>query len=169
MALISSSASVQNMEQAVMQSASNGTLLGYALCQTDVCVENVTLSFSPADDQIQVAVIRCLSSALRRSEPALFEPIVDMELHCSNSHIGDVISDLSRRRRAQINEVLPVAAERTRASAQVPLSEMIGYATAVRSLSQGSAHYSTRFRTFRQVPAREQAIILSKMFSPPSP
>jgi translation elongation factor EF-G len=139
-----------------------GSLLGFPFCQARVTLHAVEAAHPEIDDDDFAAVlIRGLMALARASTPTLLEPVVDLELHCSAPHLGDVVADLTRRRRAQVVQVTTTGAKGC-AMASAPLAEMMGYATIVRSLSQGTAHFSTRLKSFERVPPREQDRLLGQ-------
>ncbi len=116
----------------------------------------VTLTFGSFHevDSSEMAFKICASmamkQALRKADPMLMEPLMDVEAVSPEDYIGDIISDLSSRRGKVLgmdnrNDVRVVAA-------QVPLGEMFGYATSIRSLSQGRATYTMQLAHYEAVP-----------------
>jgi elongation factor G len=98
----------------------------------------------------KIAGSLALKEAAKRAKPVLLEPVFAVEVVTPEEYMGDVIGDLSRRR-GQIQQM----AERGNAkvvNAQVPLSEMFGYATDVRSMTQGRATYTMQFDSYQEVP-----------------
>jgi elongation factor G len=98
----------------------------------------------------KVAGSLALQEAARRAKPILLEPIFSVEVVTPEEFMGDVIGDLNRRRGR-------VEGMESRGNAQVikahvPLSEMFGYATDVRSMSQGRANYTMQFDRYEEVP-----------------
>src|SRR5690606_6753162 len=98
----------------------------------------------------KIAASMAFQEAARKASPVLLEPIMDVEVVLPNEYLGDVMGDLQSRRAAikGINsrpdgQVL---------SAGVPLAEMFGYATRLRSLTQGRAIYTMQFSTYSRVP-----------------
>jgi elongation factor G len=98
--------------------------------------------------------------AARRAGVQLLEPVFDVEVTVPEEHLGDVIGDINRRRGhvVDIEENFGLKAIR----AQVPLSEMFGYATSVRSLTQGRASYAMQFHHYEPVPRTVQEVIVAK-------
>jgi elongation factor G len=98
----------------------------------------------------KIAGSLALKEAARRAKPVLLEPVFEVEVVTPEDYMGDVIGDLSRRR-GRVHEL----GERGNAkviSAHVPLSEMFGYATDVRSMTQGRATYTMQFDSYEEVP-----------------
>jgi elongation factor G len=101
-----------------------------------------------------------VKNALSKARPVLLEPIMKMEVVTPDEFVGDVLGDLSSRR-AQVGGVesrVGVSIIR----AHVPLAETFGYASALRSLSQGRATYSMEFEYYREAPAELTRQIVSK-------
>ena len=98
----------------------------------------------------KVAGGMALKDAARKAQPVLLEPIMDVEIRTPPEYMGDVTADLSARR-GQIGGMVPLGDIRVIA-ASVPLAEMFGYATQLRSLTQGRAVYSMEFARFEPAP-----------------
>jgi elongation factor G len=88
--------------------------------------------------------------AARRAKPVLLEPIMEVEVVTPEDYMGDVIGDLSSRRGKVEGMEQRGASQVIRA--QVPLAEMFGYATDLRSRTQGRATYTMQFHSYQQVP-----------------
>ena len=98
---------------------------------------------------------------MRKADPALLEPIMAVEVETPEEYMGDVMGDLSSRRGViQGMEDLPGGGKAIRA--EVPLSEMFGYSTTVRSLSQGRATYSMEFKHYNEAPRNVAEAIMNK-------
>ena len=98
----------------------------------------------------KIAGSLAFKEAARRAKPVLLEPVFSVEVVTPEEYMGDVIGDLNRRR-GRVNNM----EERGNAkviTAQVPLSEMFGYATDVRSMTQGRATYTMQFDSYEEVP-----------------
>jgi len=101
-----------------------------------------------------------LKEAARKSSPIILEPIMKVAVTTPEISLGDVLGDLSRRR----GKILGQSAQKARqiVEAQVPLSEMFGYSTSLRSLSSGRANYSMEPSHFEKVPNKIQEEIIKK-------
>jgi elongation factor G len=97
-----------------------------------------------------MAGIFALKDAFKKAGPVLLEPIMKVECTTPDEYQGDLIGDITRRRGHIVN--IEAKHGQTVVNAQVPLAEMFGYATAIRSLSKGRASYSMEPLTFEQVP-----------------
>jgi elongation factor G len=140
----------------------NGVVGGYPVI--DVHVDIIDGSYHDVDSNemaFKMAAIFSLKDALKKAKPILLEPIMRVENITPDEFQGDIMGDLNRRR-ARING-LESKNGLTTISAEVPLAEMFGYATAIRSLSKGRSSYSMEPSHFEQVPQQVlNAVIDSK-------
>jgi elongation factor G len=139
-------------EQGIEEALENGVKAGYPM--VDVRVELVDGSYHEVDSSemaFKVAGSMALQEAARRAKPVLLEPVMSVEVVTPEEFVGDVIGDISRRRgKLQGQE------QRGKAyavHAYVPLGEMFGYATDLRSSTQGRATYTMQFARYDEVPA----------------
>jgi elongation factor G len=99
--------------------------------------------------------------AARRASPVLLEPVMSVEVVTPSDYMGDVIGDLSSRR-GKI-QGMDQRGEAQVINAMVPLSEMFGYSTNLRSMSQGRAVYSMQFAQYEEVPKSRAEEIVAKV------
>jgi elongation factor G len=138
---------VDGIEEAIK----SGVYAGYQVI--DIKVDIVDGSFHEVDSNelaFKMAGIFALKDAFKKAKPILLEPIMKVEVTTPDEYQGDLLGDINRRR-GVINGI-DAKAGQTILNAQVPLAEMFGYATAIRSLSKGRASYSMEPLTFEQVP-----------------
>jgi elongation factor G len=150
------------VEQGVKEALGNGVLAGYPM--VDVKVELVDGSYHDVDSSeiaFKIAGSLAVKEAARRAEPVLLEPIMDVEVVTPSDYMGDVIGDLSSRR-GKIGGMTQRADAQV-VAASVPLSEMFGYSTTLRSMSQGRAIYSMEFSHYQEVPKQKAEEIVSKV------
>jgi len=149
------------VEEGIRAQAKTGSLAGYPV--TDLQVTLHDGSFHPVDSSelaFKMAAQRALSEGMRKANPVLLEPFMKIEVVTPEEYMGDVISDLNSRR-CRIEEIK----ERGLAKlihGHVPLATMFGYATALRSLSQGRANYTMEFAFYQEVPSNLAEEIVSK-------
>ncbi len=140
------------IEEAVMEALDAGALAGYPL--TDVRVSLVDGSYHPEDSSeiaFKAATSMAMEKGLRQGEPVLMEPIMKLEVVVPEEFIGDVLGDLaSRRADIQGMELRPGGIQAVRA--MVPLSEMFGYATDLRSMTQGRGTFTMEFDHYEIIP-----------------
>ncbi len=127
----------------------------------DVKVQVTDGSFHEVDSNelaFKMAGIFALKDAFKKAGPILLEPIMKVEVTTPDEYQGDLLGDINRRRGTIIG--IDAKAGQTVLNAHVPLAEMFGYATAIRSLSKGRASYSMEPLTFEQVPSSVEKVIL---------
>jgi elongation factor G len=150
------------VEQGVKEALENGVLAGYPM--VDVKVELVDGSYHDVDSSemaFKIAGSMAVKEAARQAHPILLEPIMDVEVVTPSDYMGDVIGDLSSRR-GKIGGMTQ-RADAHIVAASVPLSEMFGYSTTLRSMSQGRAVYSMQFSHYQEVPKAKAEEIVSKV------
>jgi elongation factor G len=139
------------VEKGIAEALENGVLAGYPL--VDVRATLVDGKFHDTDSSeiaFKIAGSLALQEAVKRAKPVLLEPIFKVEVVTPEDFLGDVIGDLSRRRgRIEGQERRGNAIAVT---GMVPLSEMFGYATEMRSMTQGRATYTMQFEKYDEVP-----------------
>ena len=140
------------VEKGVRSAAETGVLAGYPV--VDVHVELVDGSYHEVDSSemaFQVAGSMAFKDGCKKCGAQLLEPVFDVEVITPEEYTGDVIGDLNSRR-GRIQDLEPrkgVQAIR----AAVPLSEMFGYSTVLRSATQGRASYTMQFKCYEPLPA----------------
>ena len=152
---------VAAVEKGIRESADNGALIGYPMLDVSVKLYDGSFDMTDSSEQaFRIAGSLAFREAARRAGVQLLEPVFDVEVTVPEEHLGDVIGDINRRRGhvVDIEENFGLKAIR----AQVPLSEMFGYATSVRSLTQGRASYAMQFHHYEPVPRTVQEVIVAK-------
>jgi elongation factor G len=147
----------KGIEEAVL----NGVLGGYPVI--DLHVDIVDGSYHDVDSNelaFKLAAIFAMKDAFKKGTSILLEPIMKVECVTPDEYQGDIMGDLNRRRGRIMNMEAKNLA--TVVHAEVPLAEMFGYATAIRSLSKGRASYTMEPSHFEQVPAQIVAAVLDQ-------
>ncbi len=143
---------VRSVEEGVRDSLKSGSLAGYEIITVDV--ELVGGSYHPTDSSdiaFRIASSMAVDDALKKAKSVLLEPMMTTEVIVPEEFVGEVISDLNARR-SRITAIADFVAGRQKVvKADVPLSEMFGYSTVLRSLSQGRATYSMQFACYNRV------------------
>jgi elongation factor G len=150
------------VDQGIQQSLSSGVLAGYPL--VDVRAVLVDGSYHEVDSSemaFKVAGSMALKEAARKAKPVLLEPVMAVEVVTPEDYMGDVIGDLSSRR-GKI-EGMEQRGNSQVIRALVPLSDMFGYATDLRSRTQGRATYTMQFHSYQQVPESIAAEIVARV------
>jgi elongation factor G len=139
------------VEAGIRESLDNGVLAGYPVI--DVKVELVDGSYHDVDSSemaFKIAGSMAIKEAIRKAKPVLLEPVMDVEVVTPAEYMGDLIGDLSSRR-GRVGGMTERAGAQV-IGASVPLGEMFGYSTTLRSLSQGRAVYTMQFAHYEEVP-----------------
>ncbi len=142
---------VPAVRRGAAEALGNGVIAGYPV--VDVKATLVDGSFHPVDSSemaFRIAGSMALKSALRNAGPVLLEPMMKIQVITPGEYLGDVLADLSGRR-GHIKS-MEGHGDTQVVEAEVPLAAMFGYATAVRSLTQGRATHSMEFGHYERVP-----------------
>jgi elongation factor G len=139
------------VEAGAREALEGGVIANYPM--VDVKVSAVDGSFHEVDSNemaFKVAASQTAKAALRRANPQLLEPMMEVEVVTPDDFLGDVMGDLNSRR-GQVEGMEPRGNAQV-VKAKVPLAEMFGYATDLRSMTQGRATYSMQFSHYQAVP-----------------
>ena len=150
------------VEKGIRESMDTGVLAGYPV--VDIRATLFDGSFHEVDSSeiaFKIAGSQCFKAACKKASPSLLEPIMKIEVLTPEEYMGDVIGDLNARR-AKIASMEPRGNIKS-IHGTVPLSEMFGYATVVRSLSQGRASYSMEPSHYEEVPRNVAEQIVQKV------
>jgi elongation factor G len=153
---------VKPAEQGMREAMDTGVLAGYPM--VDVKVQLVFGSYHDVDSSeiaFKIAGSMAFKEAARRAGPVLLEPMMSVEVVTPADYMGDVIGDLSSRR-GKIQGMDQRGGAQV-INAVVPLSEMFGYSTTLRSMSQGRAVYSMQFAHYEEVPKSKAEEIIAKV------
>jgi elongation factor G len=156
------------VKQGVEEALENGVKAGYPMVDMRVTLTDGKYhDVDSSEIAFKVAGSIAFKEAARRAKPVLLEPIFGVEVTTPEDFLGEVIGDLSRRRgRVEGNERRGNALVVT---ARVPLSEMFGYATDLRSNTQGRANYTMQFDAYEEVPANIAEQIVEQRTGEPVP
>jgi elongation factor G len=149
------------VEEGVKEAAENGVLAGYEVI--DVVATLVDGSYHEVDSSemaFKIAGSMAFKEALKAAKPYLLEPIMDVEVSTPEQYLGDVIGDLSSRR-GKIKNMEDKSGVKV-IRADIPLGEMFGYATTLRSITQGRGTYVMQFSTYEEVPSSIAEKIIKK-------
>jgi elongation factor G len=149
-------------EAGIKEAMDTGVLAGYPM--VDVRVELIDGSYHDVDSSemaFKIAGSMAFKEACRRANPVLLEPIMDVEVVTPSEYMGDVMGDLSSRR-GKIGGMMQ-RGEAQVIGASVPLSEMFGYSTTLRSITQGRAVYSMQFSRYEEMPKSKADEIIAKV------
>src|SRR2546429_585741 len=140
------------VDAGIQEAMGSGILAGYPV--VDIKVELVDGSYHDVDSSeraFKIAGSMAFKEAMKRAKPRLLEPTMAVEVTTPEEYLGDVMGNLNSRR-GRIEAMSPVGNAQV-IQAKVPLSEMFGYATDLRSMSQGRADFTMQFERYEDVPA----------------
>jgi elongation factor G len=152
---------IPGIEKGFMESLSTGVLAGYPV--VDVKASVFDGSYHDVDSSelaFKIAASMAFKDGMAKASPVLLEPIMKVEVVTPEENMGDVMGDLNSRR----GRILGMDAHKNShiVTAEVPLGEMFGYSTELRSMTKGRASYSMQFEVYREVPRNVQESIVSK-------
>ena len=142
---------IKPIDEGIQEAMSSGVLAGYPV--VDVKVELIDGSYHDVDSSeraFKIAGSMAFKEAMKRAKPKLLEPTMAVEVVTPEEFLGDVMGNLNSRR-GRIEEMQPMG-NATTIKASVPLSEMFGYATDLRSMTQGRATFTMQFDRYEDVP-----------------
>jgi elongation factor G len=150
---------IKPIDEGIQEAMNSGVLAGYPV--VDVKVELIDGSYHDVDSSeraFKIAGSMAFKEAMKRAKPKLLEPMMAVEVVTPEEFLGDVMGNLNSRR-GRIEEMNPMG-NATTIKAMVPLSEMFGYATDVRSMTQGRATFTMQFDRYEDVPGSIAADIV---------
>jgi elongation factor G len=153
---------VPAVEKGVKEAAETGVLAGYPV--VDVRVALTDGSYHEVDSSemaFKIAASMGFKEGCRKAKPVLLEPVMDVEVVCPSEYQGVVVGDLNSRRGKIVAMEARAGAQVIRAN--VPLGQMFGYATDVRSMTQGRATYTMQFARYEEVPRPIAEEIIAKV------
>ncbi len=151
---------IGSVEAGIRAALDSGVLAGYPVI--DVKVELIDGSYHDVDSSemaFKIAGSMALKAGIKKAKPILLEPIMDVEVVTPADYMGDIIGDLSARR-GKVGGMTERAGARV-IGASVPLGEMFGYSTTLRSMSQGRAVYTMQFAHYDEVPKSKAEEIMA--------
>ncbi len=153
---------VQAVSEGVNDASQAGVLAGFKM--DDIIVELVGAEYFENEStelSYRIAVNMALKEACQKANPVLLEPIMRLEVVLPDEYTGDVINDISTRKGRV--ESINMRGHLKVVDAYVPLSEMFGYSTSVRSISQGRASYTMQFSRYEIVPKNKAEMIVNRI------
>ncbi|MGA9163470.1 MAG: elongation factor G [Thiobacillus sp.] len=149
------------VEKGLKEALTNGVLAGFPV--VDVKVTLFDGSYHDVDSSelaFKLAAILAFKDGMRKATPVLLEPMMAVEVETPEDYMGDVMGDLNRRR--GIIQGMDDAGGVKLVKAEVPLAEMFGYSTDLRSMSQGRATYSMEFKHYTEAPKSVAEAVIAK-------
>ena len=147
------------VQRGLEEALGSGPLAGFPVI--DIKATLYDGSFHPVDSSelaFKIAAARALKTAFERAKAELLEPIMEAEIVTPSDYVGEIVNDI-RARRGEIKH-LNIVGNTQIVKAMIPLAETFGYATILRSITQGRATYSLKFAYYEIVPANLKEIVL---------
>jgi len=149
------------VEKGCAETMANGVLAGYPMEDMDITLYDGSYHEVDSNEMaFKLAASMGFKEGCRKANPAILEPIMKVEVEVPEDYMGDVIGDLNRRR-GQVSAMGDRAGNKT-IDAFVPLAEMFGYSTDLRSATQGRATYAMEFDHYEEVPKNVSEEIIKK-------
>ena len=150
------------VDKGIQEQLQNGILAGYPV--VDVKVTLFDGSYHDVDSSemaFKIAGSMCFKEGCRNAQPVLLEPMMSVEVETPEDYMGDVVGDLNRRRGVILGMEDNAGVKVLKA--EVPLAEMFGYSTSLRSQSQGRATYSMEFKKYQEAPTNVADAVIKKV------
>jgi elongation factor G len=157
---------VPAVEKGIREAMDTGVLAGYPM--VDIKVRLTDGSYHEVDSSemaFKIAGSMGFKEAVRRAKPALLEPVMDVEVVTPEEYMGAIVGDLNSRRGRIVSMEARGSSQVIRAN--VPLGQMFGYATEMRSMTQGRATYTMQFARYEEVPPAIADEIMAKVAGKP--
>jgi len=152
---------IPGVEKGLLEAKDTGVIGGYPTVDFKaVLVDGTYHDVDSSELAFKIAATQAFKTGMAQASPVLLEPIMKVEVDTPDEHMGDVMGDLNSRR----GRILGMDAKGGKQIivAEVPLGEMFGYATVLRSMTKGRASYSMEFACYREVPKNVQAALIEK-------
>lgn len=151
---------IPSIKKGIEGALDDGILAGFPVVDVKVVVYDGSYhDVDSSDMAFRTCGSICFKDAFRKASPVLLEPMMKIEINTPDEHIGDVIGDLNRRR-GRVESMRRFRKGAQKVNGFVPLMEMFGYATQLRSLTSGRANYSMEFYRYTQVSRDVQEKVL---------
>ncbi|MBU0985483.1 MAG: elongation factor G [candidate division Zixibacteria bacterium] len=153
---------VPGVEKGFREAATNGLLAGFPM--VDVKFTLIDGSHHEVDSSemaFRICTVRALKEIIHRTGPKLLEPIMKVEVNTPDDYVGDVMSDIGRRR-GKIDTLRRFRKGAQKLGGSVPLKEMFGYASTLRSLSSGRANFSMEFLKYEELPGSLAEVVIAE-------
>jgi len=152
------------VDKGIQEALESGVLAGYPV--VDVKVTLFDGSYHEVDSSemaFKIAGSMAFKEGMRKADPVLLEPIMKVEVVTPEEYMGDVVGDINRRR-GMVQGMDDTPSGKV-IRCEVPLAEMFGYATDLRSLTQGRATYTMQFEKYQEAPASVAEAVIKKASS----
>jgi elongation factor G len=150
---------IKPIDKGIQESAANGVIAGYPLVDFRAAVYDGSYhEVDSSEMAFKIAASKALQDAVKKADPVLLEPVMKVVVTTPEANMGDVIGDLNSKR-AKVQDMEDITGRKV-VTAYVPLAEMFGYATQLRSMTQGQASSIMEFDHYEEVPKNVAATII---------
>ncbi|TSC82945.1 MAG: elongation factor G, partial [Parcubacteria group bacterium Gr01-1014_19] len=150
---------IKPTEKGVEEAMARGIVAGFPMIDIKVTVYDGSFhEVDSSESAFKIAGSMAFQEGAKKAKPILLEPIMKVQVLAPDNYLGDVTGDLSSKR-GQINEMSDRLGGIKVVDAKVPLSEMFGYATKLRSMTQGRGNFTMEFSSYEETPASVAALI----------
>ncbi|XP_075872384.1 ribosome-releasing factor 2, mitochondrial [Nelusetta ayraudi] len=149
------------VENGARSSYLQGPLLGYPLLGVSSLIQRVTVEAGTSPAMVSACVSRCMLKALKLAGGQVLEPLMSLEVTIGEEHLGSVLGDLSQRR-GTVRDIQSRHDDKV-LLASVPLAEMMGYSTILRTLTSGNATFSLELDTYEAMNPQDQNLLLKRL------
>lgn len=154
---------IKACENGLKEAAEVGPIASYSMVGLKIIIKSIVGKQQITDEiACKAAASLAFREAIKKVESVLLEPIFKVESTCPDEFIGNIVSDLNSRRGKVLNMIAKPSMGQV-VLAEVPLAQLFGYATDIRSLSQGRAFFSMEFLEYAAVPPKARVEILQKL------
>jgi elongation factor G len=151
------------VDKGCQEQLQNGVIAGYPMLDVKVTLKDGSYHDVDSNEMaFKIAGSMAVREGCTNANPVLLEPMMKVEVETPEANMGDVIGDLNRRRGVVLG-MEDMAAGNKQVSAQVPLAEMFGYATDLRSATQGRASYSMEFEKYAEAPKTVSDVLIRRL------
>ncbi len=151
-----------SVKRGIQDAMVKGVLAGYPVLGVSArLVDGGFHAVDSSDMAFRTASAACFKKAVAQSAPRILEPVMKVEINTPDDHIGDVVGDLGSRR-GKVGSMRRFRKGSQKLNALVPLAEMFGYATPLRTMTSGRASFAMEFHSYQPVPAAVQEKIIEE-------
>ncbi|XP_062984002.1 ribosome-releasing factor 2, mitochondrial [Elgaria multicarinata webbii] len=148
------------IENGIYSSCLQGPLLGFPVQDVVVMVHAVAANSDTSPTIVSACISRCMQKALKKADKKVLEPLMNLEITVGEDHLGVALADLAQRR-GNIQEIQSRHDNKV-VIASVPLAEMMGYSTVLRTLTSGTATFTLELANYQAMSIHEQTVLLNK-------
>ncbi|HPP88082.1 MAG TPA: elongation factor G, partial [bacterium] len=142
---------INAIKNSIIENRDSGPFAGFKIEDVLITLEDSQyIEGESTEIAYSIAAVQAFTKAFNKALPVLLEPIMKLEIISPEQYIGDIISDINRRRGSVV--AMGEQGSLKKIECEVPLSEMFGYATEIRSITQGRASYSMEFLKYEKAP-----------------